>query len=96
MIYETADNVMKWIGGGNSGAGEFRGAAEVQGAMQGAVGASRGAAQETMKNILSPGQSSTNGLDAKGGQAPKQSDAITQTSVEGQNGGAKHEPKENS
>lgn len=49
MIYETADNVMKWIGGGVSGAGEFRGTSEVQGAMQGAVGSGKGALDQALQ-----------------------------------------------
>lgn len=49
MIYETADNVMKWIGGGVSGAGEFRGTSEVQGAMQGAVGSGKGAVDQALQ-----------------------------------------------
>ncbi len=56
MIYETADNVMKWIGGGVSGAGEFRGTSEVQGAMGGAVGQTRGALQQGLTQLATPGR----------------------------------------
>lgn len=64
MIYETADNVMKWIGGGNSGAGE------VQGAMQGAVGGAKGAVGQIASALTTkpapggapgPGTTATNG-----------------------------------
>ena len=40
---------MKWIGGGVSGAGEFRGTSEVQGAMQGAVGSGKGALDQALQ-----------------------------------------------
>lgn len=69
MIYETADNVMKWIGGGVSGAGEFRGASEVQGAMQSAVGGARGAADQATKAIFAQ-RSSTSQVGAADGGAP--------------------------
>lgn len=72
MIYETADNVMKWIGGGVSGAGEFRGTSEVQGAMQSAVGGARGAADQATKAIFAQrsSTSSTNQVGAANGVAP--------------------------
>jgi hypothetical protein len=100
MIYETADNVMKWIGGGNSGAGEFRGGAEVQGAMQGAVSASRGAVNEAMTGLMRKssgggGGGDTPPVNATGGQ--KQNEGImpgnaSEKSVNA-NGGAGHETR---
>lgn len=66
MIYETADNVMKWIGGGTSGAGEFRGTSEVQGAMQGAVGQGRGALDQALRGAIG-GADKGNGGSAPGG-----------------------------
>lgn len=69
---------MKWIGGGVSGAGEFRGTSEVQGAMQGAVGQGRGALDQALRSAIggadkgnggsAPGGAPTN-INASGGQS---------------------------
>lgn len=79
MIYETADNVMKWIGGGVSGAGEFRGASEVQGAMQSAVGGARGAADVVSRAVFSPkgSSSSTSQVGAANGGTPTPSQEVS-------------------
>lgn len=83
MIYETADNVMKWIGGGVSGAGEFRGTSEVQGAMQSAVGGARGAADVVSRAVFSP----KGGGNAGGQQPPAPLDAANGSQqVSAQNG----------
>lgn len=83
MIYETADNVMKWIGGGVSGAGEFRGTSEVQGAMQGAVGSGKGALDQAIQASARANPQNANTPSGGGGgqttiNAQGQRDDITQ------------------
>lgn len=83
MIYETADNVMKWIGGGVSGAGEFRGTSEVQGAMQGAVGSGKGAWDQAIQASARANPRNANTPSGGGGgqttiNAQGQRDDITQ------------------
>lgn len=54
------------IGGGVSGAGEFRGTSEVQGAMQGAVGSGKGALDQALQ-ASSREQSGGKGAGGGGG-----------------------------
>jgi hypothetical protein len=61
MIYETADNVMKWVGGGVSGAGEFKAGGELQSSVGGAMGNTRQAIGEVSKQALKNG--GTSGFD---------------------------------
>lgn len=62
MIYETADNVMKWVGGGVSGAGEFKAGGELQSSVGGAMGNTRQAIGEVSKQALKNG-GTDNGFD---------------------------------
>ncbi|AOU98315.1 hypothetical protein BI364_10390 [Acidihalobacter yilgarnensis] len=68
LIYETADNVMKWIGFGVPGlGGEANGAAAVGNSARAGAGTANSAAQ----SIVAAGKKAKEGGDDEGGQAPR-------------------------
>jgi hypothetical protein len=89
IIYETADNVMKWIGFGVSGLGTVKNEGQVGSMFQKGAGMAQGAASGMMGRLATP----TSGDDKPGGGNKKDDDKGGEDEPEG---GTETSPKSNS